>query len=149
MPILKKPLSRIIWIFALYLFLSHLLFIFTSGGWAVMIQFFYVGFFLFCYFALGILLYFSLKASGIKQIVINRKQLNILFIIQALTTLFNYGDCGDGQSGGSMFIAKIISGDYLNCSDDGFGFLLSFLAFTVYFVYLLIMIIKSYTNSKK
>jgi len=95
-------------IFLLYLFLSFVLFLYSSGGWYTLFLLLATGcLFIFLFLLVSIL--FFLKKE--KRIFINKKMLIILLVllslVQLFSILFNYSDCGD-FSGDSRFISQIL-----------------------------------------
>jgi len=95
-------------IFLVYLILSFILFLYSSGGWYTLFIFWTTGYlFIFLFLLVSILFFFKEK----KQIFINKRMLIILFVllflVQLFSIFFNYSDCGD-FSGGSYFISHIL-----------------------------------------
>ncbi len=111
---------------ALYSILSWLLFLFTSGGWSLVL-----------YYTLGAPFYpiFVVIASIVEifRCIIGRSQyikvdkrfLALLLLTQCIYILFNFGDCGD-SGGAYTFIEKLIRGSEYFCTQNNNSFIVPY-----------------------
>jgi hypothetical protein len=141
------------WVILLtYCFFSLVLFMFTSGGWSQLIILIYLGSIYSIILALVLLINIAIS---IKKKHINLKisliSLTILLIVQFITLLANFGDCGDGEGSYRFYERLLGTNGWEYCSAEKVA-ALDFLGHSPFWIYIfvfIVFIIQTYYNSFK
>ena len=97
-----------------YSIISMIALFYSSSGWSPFLILAFSAFFygsVLCFAAItSIILY----AQGSRKVIVSKKILMFIIILQVLTILFNCGDCGD-TPGNSIFLFRVLFPNH-NCS---------------------------------
>ena len=140
------------WILLAYCFVSLILFMFTSGGFQIIVIFFFLGF-IYMFILLLVLL---ITRTIIKEIIrISQRSLIIILLVQSIALLMNRGYCALPDTykynpGSFRFYERILGTngwEYCNTEKVAALDFLGETPFWIYFVILIIVIIQIYYNA--
>lgn len=111
--------EQFVFFFILYAVISTMLFIHTSGGWSTVYAILFFPLLYSVILLFGLIYLFSKRTTHVfGKMILDKKVLLVLLIVQGGALLLNRGDCGDGGSGPNtyFFLERLLAEGGRVCS---------------------------------